>query len=84
MTDANERTDDEQPESETEQRQSETDEERGSGAHEDETDEERAARIAREVGRHNPDPTTRREAIEQELAEEDLSEEGGELGQHNE
>jgi hypothetical protein len=36
------------------------------------------------VARENPDPTTRREAIEQELAEEDLSEEGGELGQHNE
>jgi hypothetical protein len=49
-----------------------------------ETDEERAARLAREVARENPDPTTRREAIEQELAEEDLSEEGGELGQHNE
>ena len=49
-----------------------------------EADEERAARLAREVARENPDPTTRREAIEQELAEEDLSEEGGELGQHNE
>jgi hypothetical protein len=49
-----------------------------------ETDEKRAARLAREVARENPDPTTRREAIEQELAEEDLSEEGGELGQHNE
>jgi hypothetical protein len=49
-----------------------------------ETDEERAARLAREVARENPDPTTRREAIEQELAEEDLSDEGGELGQHNE
>lgn len=49
-----------------------------------ETDEERAARLAREVARENPDPTTRREAIEQELAEEDLSQEGGELGQHNE
>ena len=49
-----------------------------------ETDEERATRLAREVARENPDPTTRREAIEQELAEEDLSEEGGELGQHNE
>ena len=49
-----------------------------------ETDEERAARLAREVARDNPDPTTRREAIEQELAEEGLSDEGGELGQHNE
>lgn len=76
MTDANDRTE--------EQRKSESDEERESDAHEHETDEERAARIAREVGRHNPDPVTRREAIEQSLAEEDLSEEGGELGQHNE
>lgn len=32
----------------------------------------------------NPDPVTRREAIEQELAEEGLSDEGADLGQHNE
>jgi hypothetical protein len=50
----------------------------------DETDEERAEQIAREVTEENPDPITRREAIEQELAEEGLSEEGTELGQHNE
>ncbi len=49
-----------------------------------ETDEERAERIAREVAEDNPDPITRREAIEVELAEEGLSEEGTELGQHNE
>ncbi|HEX6421386.1 MAG TPA: hypothetical protein VFZ77_22985 [Acidimicrobiales bacterium] len=49
-----------------------------------ETDEERAARLAADVARENPDPVTRREAIEQELAEEGLSEEGGEVGQHNE
>jgi hypothetical protein len=49
----------------------------------DESDEERAEDIAREVTRRNPDRTTRREAIEQELAAEDLSDEGGELGQHN-
>ncbi|HEX6423127.1 MAG TPA: hypothetical protein VFZ79_06575 [Acidimicrobiales bacterium] len=48
-----------------------------------ETDEERAERIAREVAADNPDPITRREAIEQELAEEGLSDEGTELGQHN-
>jgi hypothetical protein len=48
-----------------------------------ESDEDRAARVARDVARENPDPTTRREAIEQELSEDDLSEEGGELGQHN-
>ena len=46
----------------------------------DETDEERAEQIAREVTEENPDPITRREAIEQELAEEGLSEEGTELG----
>jgi hypothetical protein len=49
----------------------------------EETDEERAERVAREVARDNPDPTTRREAMELELADEDLSDEGGELGQHN-
>ena len=61
-----------------------TDEKKDGKSSRSETDEERAERIAREVGRENPDPMTRREAIEQELAEEDLSEEGGELGQHNE
>jgi len=49
-----------------------------------ETDEERAEQIAREVTEENPDPITRREAIELELAEEGLSDEGTELGQHNE
>lgn len=34
------------------------------------TDEEHAERLAREVGAENPDPTTRREAIEQALAGE--------------
>ena len=48
-----------------------------------ESDEERAERIARKATRRNPDPATRREAMEQELADEELSEEGGELGQHN-
>jgi len=52
-------------------------------AHPGETDEERAARLAAEVARENPDPITRREAIEGELAEEGLSEEGGEIGEHN-
>jgi hypothetical protein len=50
---------------------------------ESETEEERAERLARQVGAENPDPTTRREAIEQALAEEGVSEEGEELGQHN-
>src|ERR687892_16951 len=49
-----------------------------------ETEEKRAERVARGVARQNPDPTTRREAIEQELAEENLSKEGSALGQHNE
>lgn len=48
-----------------------------------ETEEERAERLAREVAAENPDRTTRREAIEQALAEEDVSDEGQELGQHN-
>ncbi len=47
-----------------------------------ETEEERAERLAREVGAENPDPTTRREAIEQALEAEDLSDEGEDLGQH--
>lgn len=44
-------------------------------------DQLRAARIAAETGAENPDPTTRREAIEQALEAEDLSEEGEDLGQ---
>jgi hypothetical protein len=50
---------------------------------EGETDEERARRLAGKVGEENPDPTTRREAIEQALADEEVAEEGEELGQHN-
>lgn len=52
-------------------------------SHSEESDLERAEELAREVGEENPDPTTRREAIEQALAEEGLSEEGEEIGQHN-
>jgi hypothetical protein len=48
-----------------------------------ETAEEKAERLAREVAAENPDPTTRREAIEQALAEEGVSDEGEDLGQHN-
>lgn len=44
---------------------------------------ERAERLAGHVTEENPDPVTRREAIEQQLAAEDLSEEGERLGQHN-
>jgi hypothetical protein len=44
---------------------------------------EEAAEIASEIAEENPDPITRREAIEQGLDEEGLSEEGGNLGQHN-
>jgi len=36
------------------------------------------------VAEDNPDPVTRREAIEQALEAEDLSEEGEQLGEHNE
>ncbi len=48
----------------------------------DETPHERAEEIYDEVGAENPDPVTRREAIEGELEEEGLSDEGAELGEH--
>jgi hypothetical protein len=56
----------------------------GPQAEPDETPVERAKDIYDEVGAENPDPITRREAIEGELDEEGLSDEGGELGEHNE
>lgn len=46
-------------------------------------DERRAERIYHEVGAENPDPVTRREAIEGELEDEGLSEAGRHLGEHN-
>jgi hypothetical protein len=49
-----------------------------------ESEAERVARIAEEVGAENPDPITRREAIELELEDENLSEAGETLGEHNE
>jgi len=51
--------------------------------HDHERDHERAMEIAEEVGAENPDPITRREAIELELEDEGLSEEGAEIGEHN-
>jgi len=45
--------------------------------------EQAAAELASEIAEDNPDPITRREAIEQGLEDEGLSEEGGKLGQHN-
>ena len=48
----------------------------------DESDHERAEEVYEDVGAENPDPTTRREAIELELEDEGLSEEGSELGEH--
>jgi len=42
---------------------------------------QRAEEIAAEV-RENPDPVTRREAIEGELEDEGLSDEGESLGEH--
>jgi hypothetical protein len=38
--------------------------------------------IAEEVARHNRDPITRREALEQELASRGRSEEGEAVGDH--
>jgi hypothetical protein len=49
-----------------------------------ETPLERAEEIYDEVAAENPDPVTRREAIEGELEDEGLSDEGGVLGEHNE
>ena len=46
------------------------------------TARERAEEIYEEVGAENPDPVTRREAVEGELEEEGLSDEGGLLGEH--
>jgi hypothetical protein len=48
----------------------------------DDRKRKRAEEIADEVTRENPDPVTRREAIEGELEEEGLSEEGENLGEH--
>jgi hypothetical protein len=47
-----------------------------------ETPEERAEELAHEAAEENPDPITYREVLEGELEEEDLSEEGGEIGEH--
>jgi hypothetical protein len=45
-------------------------------------DRARAEELAAETARHNDDDETRREAIEQELSSEGLSDEGEHLGQH--
>ena len=47
-----------------------------------ESAEERAEELAHEAAEENPDPITYREVLEGELEEEDLSEEGGEIGEH--
>jgi hypothetical protein len=48
----------------------------------EESDEERAEEIAEEVAEENPDPVTYREALEGELEDEGLSEEGRQIGEH--
>ena len=50
--------------------------------HEHDRSRDRAREIYEEVGAENPDPITRREAVEGELEDEGLSEEGEELGEH--
>ena len=50
----------------------------------DDADVQRAKEIYDEVGAENPDPITRREAIEGQLEDEGLSEAGGAIGEHNE
>jgi hypothetical protein len=49
-----------------------------------ESDVRRAREIYEEVAAENPDPITRREAVEGELEDEGLSEPGGAIGEHNE
>jgi hypothetical protein len=45
---------------------------------------EEAEEIAEEVAEENPDPITRREAVEQALEAEGLSDGGAHIGEHNE
>lgn len=45
-------------------------------------DAERARRIAAEAESRDEDPETTREAMEQELEQQGLSDEGGHIGQH--
>jgi hypothetical protein len=52
--------------------------------HREDEDVERAEELAEETAEQNSDDVTTREAIEQELASEGLSEEGEWIGQHNE
>ena len=52
--------------------------------HREDADVERAEALAEETAEQNSDEVTTREAIEQELASQDLSEEGEWIGQHNE
>jgi hypothetical protein len=51
--------------------------------HDNDADRRRAERIYREVGAENPDPVTRREAVEGELEDEGLSDAGGHIGEHH-
>ena len=50
----------------------------------DESAVRRAREVYEEVAADNPDPITRREAVEGELEDEGLSEPGGAIGEHNE
>jgi hypothetical protein len=52
--------------------------------HQEDEDVERAEALAEETAEQNADEVTTREAIEQELASEGLSDEGEWIGQHNE
>jgi hypothetical protein len=51
--------------------------------HRQDEDIERAEELAQETAEENSDEVTTREAIEQELSSEGLSEEGEWIGQHN-
>jgi hypothetical protein len=60
------------------------DKDRSIAGHERDDEVERAEALAEETAAHNADEQTTREAIEQELASEGLSDEGERIGQHNE
>lgn len=57
-----------------------TDRDRHDDEHERQISEEEAEELEEEAAERNPDPQTRREALELELMEEDRSEAGEDVG----
>lgn len=58
------------------------DDDRRTAGHERDDEVERAEKLAEETAEHNADEQTTREAIEQELASEGMSDEGERIGHH--